>query len=321
VQYRMLGRTNMEVSVICCGTMAMCPHPTYGEPDDEESIAAVHAALDAGVNFFDTAEGYGDGYAEDILGRALEGKREEAIVATKVSRANLCGPDLTGACERSLQRLRSDYVDLYQVHWPNHDVPFSETAGALEDLREQGKLRAWGVSNFGRLDLSDALEVGRPVANQVPYSLLWRAVEHEITPVCVAQDVSIVCYSPLAQGVLTGKFRNADEVPEPRKRARYCKGAAMALSFAVVDELRSISLEIGESTADIALAWVLARPGVAAAVAGARDRDQVADNAAAGNLELPAGVVERLSLASQPLKDALDANPDMWQEGAESRYR
>jgi myo-inositol catabolism protein IolS len=321
VQYRRLGRTEIEVSTVCCGTMAMCPHPTYGESDDAESIAAVHAALEAGINFFDTAEGYADGYAEDVLGRALERRRGEAVIATKVSASHLRPADLARSCEQSLRRLRTDYIDLYQVHWPSRQVPFAETAAALERLRKEGKVRAWGVSNFGLLDMNEALEVAAPESNQLPYSLLWRAIEHDVLPVCDEGAVSIICYSPMAQGILTGKFTAPADVPAPRRRARYCRDDVIELSFDVVEEVRAISTEIDEPMSAVALAWVLSRPGVTAAIAGARSAEQVAQNVCGGKLRLPQGMLERLDRVSLRLKDALDANPDMWQEGENSRYR
>ncbi len=311
----------MEVSRVCCGTMAMCPHKTYGEPDDEASIGAVHAALDAGINFFDTAEAYGDGYAEGILGRALKGRRSEAVVATKISSNHLGREDLVNACEASLKRLQTDYIDLYQVHWPNRDLPFSETAEGLEELRRKGKIRHWGVSNFGEGDLQEALEAGDPESDQLPYNLLWRVIEHRVLPLCIREEVGVICYSPLAQGILTGKFESAGEVPPARKRPRYCDETVVDLSFRVVGELRRISDQIHEPVACVALAWLLAQRGVASVIAGARNAEQVTQNARAGNLELPAGIVERLREASEPLKQSLDEDPDMWQEGAESRYR
>lgn len=321
MQYRRLGRTEIEVSVVCCGTMAMCPHPTYGPSDDAESINAIHAALEAGINFFDTAEGYAAGYAEDVLGRALERRRGEAVIATKVSASNLKPADLARACEESLRRLRTDHIDLYQVHWPSRKVPFAESAEALEKLREAGKVRAWGVSNFGRLDMKGALEVAAPESNQLPYSLLWRAIEHDVLPLCDESALSIICYSPMAQGILTGKYAVPTDVPAQRRRARYCRDDVIELSFDVVNEVRAISNEIDEPMSAIALAWVLARPGVTAVIAGARNAEQVSENVLAGNLLLPEGLLERLDRVSLLLKNALDNNPDMWREGETSRYR
>jgi len=321
VRYRKLGKAGIEVSVICCGTMAMGSTVPFGEQDDELSAQTVHAALDAGVNFFDTAEGYGDGHAEEVLGQALQGLRERAVIATKVSSMHLVEPLLSRSCEASLRRLRTDYVDLYQVHWPDHSRPFGDVATALEKLREQGKIGAWGVSNFGSLDLSEALRAGHPEVDQVPYSLLWRAIEHEILPLCVENDVSVMCYSPLAQGILTGKFASVGDVPAQRQRARYCKEPVVRRAFAVVEELRAVSKELRQPMADIALAWLLAQRGVASVLAGMRTPEQARENARAGDLELADEVLARLTAASQPLKDALDTNPDMWQEAPRSRYR
>ncbi len=322
MRYAVLEGTNMEVSVVCCGTMAMAPHPTYRDrPDDDQSIAAIGAALDAGVTFFDTAEAYGDGCAEQVLGRALAGRRDQAVIATKVSCGHLAEGDLISACEGSLQRLRTDYIDLYQVHWPNHGIPFAETASVLDRLKEQGKVRAWGVSNFGRLDLSEAVEAGPPVTNQVPYSLLWRVIEHEVLPLCREHEVGVICYSPLAQGILTGRYSGPEDIPAARQRPRYCDEGRAELAFDVVDQLHAVSEEIGEPMATVALAWLLARAGVTSVIAGASTPEQAAQNARAGNLQLPAGLVERLTGASEPLKQALDRNPDMWQAGGRSRYR
>jgi aryl-alcohol dehydrogenase-like predicted oxidoreductase len=156
--------------------------------------------------------------------------------------------------------------------------------------------------------------------NQLPYSLLWRAIEHEIVPICTALDVGVVCYSPLAQGLLTGKFDGPEDVPPERARARYCKEEP-ELAFRVVDELRAVSQELGEPMADVALAWLLGRPGVAAAIAGMRTPEQARQNAHAADLHLPQDAADRLDAASAPLKEALGANPDMWQPGESSRYR
>jgi aryl-alcohol dehydrogenase-like predicted oxidoreductase len=320
MQYRKLGSTDMHVSAVCFGGMTAGSAGTFGEQDDQESMWAVREAIDAGINFFDTAEGYGDGHSEKVLGQALEDVREEVFIGTKVSARNLPEQSLIAACEASLERLRTDYVDLYQVHWPNREIPFAETVDVLERLKEQGKIRHWGVSNFGKQDLSGILEAGHPEVDQVPYSLLWRAIEHDIVPICVRNGVSIICYSPMAQGILTGKFNRPEDVPPQRSRARYCKEAP-ELCFEVVDELRRISEETGESMVDIALAWVLSRPGVASVITGVRGPRQVRENAEAADLELPADTLERLTRVSGELREALDDNPDMWQAGENSRYR
>jgi len=321
LRYTQLGRTDIQVSVVCCGTMAMSSDGTFGAQDDAESVRTVRAALDSGISFFDTAESYGDGHAEEVLGRALEGLRGRAIIATKVSEVHLRRADLLRACEASLRRLRTDHVDVYQVHWPNRSVPFGEVVAAFEELKAAGKVRAWGVSNFGKADLEGALAAGRPEVNQLPYSLLWRAIERDILPLCVRHSVSVLCYSPLAQGLLTGKFRGPEDVPPQRKRARYCKEPAAGHAFALLDEVRAVSAELGRPMADVALAWLLAQQGVASVVAGMRTPEQARENARTGDLELAADTVARLTAASTPLSEILGANPDMWREGADSRYR
>ena len=324
-----LGKTDITVSVVAMGCWALAGGRVWGPQEEAESIATVRAALDAGVNFFDTAEGYGDGDSEAVLGRALVGRRHEAVIATKVSRSHLSGDEVRRACERSLRRLQTDYIDLYQAHWPSRTVPLDETVGALDRLREQGKVRSVGVCNFGVGDLSDLLRIGRVETNQLPYSLLWRAIEYEIRQRCVDEDVGILCYSPLAQGLLTGKFSAPDEVPEGRARIRLFSGSRLQArhgepgcereAFAAIDRVRHVCDEIGQPMAQVSLAWLLRQPGVASVIAGARRPDQIEQTALAADLELPSDAVARLAEATEPVKQVLGPNPDMWQ--SESRFR
>lgn len=176
MRYRKLGQTDIIVSVIAMGCWPIVGDFTWGPQDEADSIATIHAALDAGINFFDTAEMYGNGYSEELLGRALAGRRHEVVIASKVGSEHLAADQVIRAGEGSLRRLRTDYIDLYQIHWPSRTVPLAETMAALERLRQQGKVRAIGVSNFGLGDLGDLLAIGRPETNQLPYSLLWRAI-------------------------------------------------------------------------------------------------------------------------------------------------
>jgi myo-inositol catabolism protein IolS len=327
--YRKLGRTDIQVSAVAMGCWAIAGGPVWGSQDKADSIATIHAALDAGVNFFDTAEGYGNGYSEKVLGRALKGRRQEAVIATKVSRRNLAPEDVMDACEGSLRRLQTDVIDLYQIHWPSRTVPLEETMAALEKLRQQGKVRAIGVSNFGAEDFSDLLEIGWVETNQLPYSLLWRAIEYEIQPRCVETGVGILCYSPLMQGLLTGKYATPDEVPAGRTRtrlfsgdrpkARHDEAGCEAEAFAAIEEVRRISGEIDEPMAEVAVAWLLHRCGVTSVIAGARRPGQIRQTARAADLALSPGVVDRLTEATEAVKRILGSNPDMWQ--AESRFR
>ena len=323
MRYRRLGRTDMEVSVICQGGWSIAGGRTWGHQDRGDSVAAIRAALDSGINFFDTAEAYGAGESERIFGEVLAGRRKEVILATKVAREHLRARQVKRCCTDSLRRLRTDYIDLYQVHWPNPDVPLAETMEAMEQLRAEGKVRAVGVSNFGAGYLAELLDLGRVEANQVCYSLLWRAVEHEIQPLCAAGNVSILCYSPLCQGLLTGKFATPDDVPAGRARMRLFSGdrpesrhggpGCEELMFEAIGRVRRISEGLGRPMAQVALAWLLGRAGVASVIAGGRSARQVRENAAAGDLELPAEAVERLAEAAEPLKARVGTNADLWQ--------
>ena len=329
MKYRPLGKTAIGASVVSMGCWAIVGDGTWGSQDEAESIATIHAARVAGVTLFDTAEAYGQGYSETVLGRALAGRRQEAVIASKVSGRNLPPEAVRQACERSLQRLQTDYIDLYQVHWPSRVTPLAETLAALEELRQEGKVRAVGVCNFGPGDLADLLARGWAETNQLPYSLLWRAIEHQIQQRCVDAGIGILCYSPLAQGLLTGKFASAAEVPDGRARTRLFSGErAMARhgqagreeqAFAAIARVRQISVEVGQPLARVALAWLLHQPGVTSVIAGARRPEQIRETARAADLELPAEVVQSLGEATTELKQSLGPDPDMWQ--AESRFR
>jgi aryl-alcohol dehydrogenase-like predicted oxidoreductase len=202
MQYRQLGDTGIEVSVITLGCWSLIGDANWGQQNRTDSLAAVDAAREAGINFMDTAPVYGNGASEVLLGEALQGRRDSVVIADKVL-GTLSRDRIFAECERSLSRLRTDRIDLYQVHWPDRDTPLDETFSALEALVEQGKIRAYGVSNFGPQDLGTALAAGaRPVANQMPYSLLWRGIEHELIPLCLEGRVGLLSYSSLIQPFL-----------------------------------------------------------------------------------------------------------------------
>jgi aryl-alcohol dehydrogenase-like predicted oxidoreductase len=170
MQYTRLGQSTLNVSTYALGCWPFAGGRVWGEQDDEVSIATVHAALDAGINLFDTAEAYETGASERVLGRALLGKRDQAIIATKVAANHLAAPDVIAACEESLRNLQTDYIDLYLIHWPNWNTPLSETVGALEQLKRQGKIREIGVCNFGVQDLTEMLNLYPIVTDQLPYN-------------------------------------------------------------------------------------------------------------------------------------------------------
>ena len=322
MEYRRLGKTDIKVSVMALGCWPFAGGAYWGTQDENDSIATVHAALDAGINFFDTAEGYENGESERVLGRGLAKRRGEAVVATKVSGKNLRPADVITACERSLANLGMDHVDLYQIHWPNRDVPLADSVGALTRLKEQGKIRAIGVSNFAVGDLTDMLALSECVTDQLPFSLLWRVIEREVQPLCVKNDVGIICYSPLAQGLLTGRYKSGAEVPDGLAQSRWYAGNRPTSNhkepgvekevFAALDILRSLADEAGMAMATMALAWVKAQPGVTSFLVGARNPDELGWNIPAIEAKLSADVIGRLNAATDAVKQKLGTNPDMW---------
>ena len=330
MRYAMLGDTGIEVSRMALGCWPFAGGKVWGPQDDDASIAAVHASLDAGVNFFDTAEGYSDdSNSEEVLGRALEGRRGDAVIATKIGNANLHPSVVSEHCDASLDRLQTDYIDLYQIHWPNHDVPIEDTMAELLKLQDSGKVRALGVCNFAVRDLTDILECGVIVTNQLPYNLIWRALEFAIKPECVANNVGIICYSPLQQGLLTGRYASADDVPPGLSRTRHFnKNRVQAIhgedgcedeTFATIAAVLKIAEEIGEHPAKISLAWLLAQEGVTSLLVGARNPDEVALNTPTFDYDLPADVVSALSDATDGLKQILGENADFWQSPGRMR--
>lgn len=324
MHYQRLGRTDLEVSRVALGCWSISTKDFFWDHQArEDSLAAIRTSLDAGVNFFDTAPAYGNGESEEILGEALGGRRQQVVIATKVLPANLEPALLRQSCEASLCALKTDYVDLYQVHWPNPKLPWEATYRTLEALKAEGKIRAIGVSNFGVGFLDEARGIGRVESNQVPYSLLWRAIEFAILPRCLASEIGVLCYSPLCQGLLTGKFRTPDDVPDKRARSRlfpaqramtrHGEAGCQSEAFAAIDAVAQIAHDIGQPMGRVAMAWLLRRPGVTAVLAGARNAAQALENAQAAELSLDDEVASRLALATDAVKNILGPNADPWE--------
>jgi aryl-alcohol dehydrogenase-like predicted oxidoreductase len=329
---RKLGRSDVEVSVLALGCWALAGGAGWGDQDEGEAIATIHAALDHGINHLDTAEGYGRGLSEEIVGKALIGRRDQAVIATKISPSHTAPDELRRYCEASLRRLQTDYIDHYIVHWPITTHPVEGSFAVLDALKREGKVRSIGVSNFGVTQLGEALATGVQIdCDQLCYSLLSRAIEFEIVPLCRENQVSVSAYMPLMQGLLTGKYATADDVPafrartrhfsSERERAQHGEPGAEAETFAAIGALREIATEIGQPMANVALAWVIARPGTASAIAGARRPDQVTRNVGAAELSLSDDVIARLDAATEALKQALGANADYWHPTATARTR
>ena len=331
MRYTTIQGTGLRVSVIAMGSWALAGDMAWGDQSERDSIAAARAAVDAGINFFDTAPGYGDGLSERRLGQGLAGLRDQVVIATKVGPDSMRPAALSESVERSLRNLGTDYIDLLQIHWPSREVPLAETWSELSSLQRQGKVRAIGVSNFGSRDLADVLALGQPVTNQLPYSLLSRAIEYEIAPACARAGVGILCYSPLLWGLLAGSYQSADDVPDGRARSRHFSPARKLTrhreagcereTFEAIAAVRAEAARLGVPMSDLAVAWLLHQPHVTSVLTGIRRPEQAAANARAAALTLGADTLERLASASEPVKRALGNNPDLWQSGDSSRYR
>jgi len=327
---RKLGSTEIEVSPLALGCWQFAGGDYWGNRTESSQVDLVSIALESGINFFDTAPAYGDGESERVLGVALKGRRDKAIIATKVSPTVQCQDDVVESCNRSLELLQTDHVDLLQMHWPARELPLDDLAAVIESLRASGKVRAFGVCNYGPLDLGEILEAGLPiVSNQLPYSLLSRSIEYEIVPLCEKRDISVLPYSPLLQGLLAGRWESPDQVPVPRARTRHFRGTreqsrhgeegCESETFAALESIRKLADANGVSMSDLAVAWVSAQNGVASVIVGAGNSNQLKDNLAALDIQLDEKTLRELDGATQAVKSHLGKNPDLWM--GESRYR
>ena len=325
-----LGKSALKVTEIGFGCWAIGGGANWGEQEDRDSCEAVQAALDCGITFFDTAEVYGGGKSEQVLAQGLGNRRDEAFIATKVSPRHFEPAQMREACERSLTHLKTDRIDFYQMHWPATTFPVDAAVATLEELVAEGKIRDYGVSNFGPSQLADYLAAGgRATTNQIAYSLLFRATEHDVIPASRKAGLGILAYSPFLQGLLTGKVRSLKDVPVGRQsirhysstngNARHGEAGHEALTFETVARIRTICEEINRPMGDVAIRWLLDRGQVTSVLVGGRNGSQVRRNAAAATDPLGTDVLSALDAASEPLKEAMGRNPDLWQ--SESRTR
>jgi aryl-alcohol dehydrogenase-like predicted oxidoreductase len=320
MEYRQLGRSGLRIFPLTLGTMTFGGQGKFeavGRTDVEGARRQIDMALDAGVNVIDTANVYSDGAAEEIVGQALDGRRDRVLLATKArfpmgpnpNDAGLSRHHLIEACEASLRRLRTDHIDLYQVHEWDGLTPLEETLGALDHLIQSGKVRYVGCSNFAgwqvmkALGIADRLHLPRFVSQQVYLSLQERAAEYEIVPSALDQGLGLLIWSPLAGGLLSGKYRRGQAPPEGSRHASEWDEPPVYDEdklYDTVDVLVEIADVHGVSPARVALAWLLTRPGVTSVIVGARTDEQLADNLAAAQLELSPEQVARLEQVSRP---------------------
>ncbi|MDW8083606.1 MAG: aldo/keto reductase [Candidatus Caldarchaeum sp.] len=321
MKYVELGRTGQKVSCIWLGAWQFGSGSWgYGKSySEKDCIDAVKASLEAGVNAIDTAEVYGSGISEQIIGKALKDVKEEVLIATKVAPHHLTYDGVMKACERSLRRLEVNTIDLYQIHFPNPVIPITQTMKAMEKLVKDGKIRYIGVSNFSLKELVKARESLKSediVSNQVRYNLIQRQIEKDLYPYCVKEKISILAYSPLAQGVLTGKY-GPQNLPKdiirrinPLYTPRFLKRAGP-----LFEELKRMAERHGVKPSQIALSWVASREQCVA-IAGAKNGQQAAENALAGKISLSEDEVRMLSelstMAQPTFFDTLSTIPRLF---------
>ena len=331
-RYYGLSGLNLPVLGIGCWAYGGCASDYWGAQDQEDVDAVVARALDAGINYFDTAEAYNEGRSEEALGQALQGHRQQAIIGTKVLPGFTEPATLRQHCEASLKRLNTDYIDIYMVHWPIVDLPVEDAFATLAALQAEGKIKTIGVSNFGVHQLQEALSTGVKIeVNQLCYNLLSRGIEIDLMPFCASQKIGILAYSPLAQGLLTGKFRSADEMPPARTRTRHFRGdrpgsrhgeaGAEEEVFAAVEGLRQVALELQAPPAQVALAWCLGRPEITCVLPGIRTAGQLAENEAGAQLKLSPGIMARLNDLTLALREKLGSSQDYYQNRDDPRTR
>ena len=315
VEFRTIGRSGVRVNPLALGTMVLGP---WGNTDVDSCRRIVHRALDAGLNLVDTADTYGGGATEEIIGPALRGRRDDVVLATKFQ--NPVGdhddPNRQGnsrrwmmrAVEDSLRRLGTDYIDLYQVHRPDPHTAIEETVEALSDLVRSGKIRAWGTSTFPASEIVEAHWAAQrsgaigPHCEQPPYSIMCRGAERDVLDVCARYGMGVITWSPLSGGWLTGKYTRADPAPSGSRgdtNPDHFDGGNQA-KFDVVERLALIASQAGLSMTHLALAWVLEHPAVTAAIIGPRTEDQLDDLLAADGVRLDADTLDAIDEVVAP---------------------
>ena len=320
MEYRQLGHSGLRVSALTLGTMTFGGRGHWtrvGATEVDTATRQVDMCLDAGVNLIDTADVYSEGLSEEVVGKTLKGRRDRVLIATKARFAMGDGPNDAGlsrhhlirACEASLRRLGTDYIDLFQVHeWDGH-TPLEETLSALDHLVNSGKVRYIGCSNYSAwhimkaLGISERKNLQRFISQQIHYSLQARDAEYELVPVALDQGVGILVWSPLAGGLLSGKYRRGQDMPEGSRHLTDWNEPPVHDEdqlYDIVDVLVEIGEARGVSAAQVALAWTLARPGIATVVVGARTEEQLADNLGAVDLALDDDERARLDEVSAP---------------------
>ena len=343
---RACGTAALKLPVLGVGCFSFGGGAYWGDQSQRDVDEVIARALDLGVNFFDTAESYNSGASELALGAALKGRRDAAIICTKIQPDHCYRADVRRHCEASLARLGTDHVDIYMIHWPlnaNSLKHYTEDAArlaqppaigeallAMDELRREGKIRHLGISNFGVAQLAEALAVGVPLAlNELPYNLLARAIERELLPACARAGLGVLGYFSLAQGLLSGKFSGFDELPPIRVRTRHFRGdrpgsrhegpGCEGETLTALNQLRTVADRAGLPLGDLALAWAISNPAVTCTLVGARNRAQLEANVRSAQTPLSPAIRAELSRITDPVLEILGAGTDYYQSATNSR--
>jgi aryl-alcohol dehydrogenase-like predicted oxidoreductase len=309
--YKQLGASDLQLPVVSFGAWAIGGW-MWGGTDDQAAVRAIQKGVDLGVTCIDTAPAYGMGHSEEVVGKAIRGRQDEVIIATKCGlrwdltegefffhtkdnagndlamHRNLKADSIKYECEQSLGRLGVDTIDLYQCHWPDSTTPLAETMGALLDLQREGKIRAIGVSNFTPAMMAECMKAGVLDSTQPPYSALHRGIESDVLPFCVDHNIGVMAYSPIAQGLLTGKVTMDRVFPEGdlRQDKPWFQPGNRRRVLDMLENVKPIAEGHGATLAQVFIAWTVAQPGITTVLVGARSESQVAENAKAGALKL-----------------------------------
>jgi myo-inositol catabolism protein IolS len=315
----LLGTSDIKITRLIMGTW-QAGKSMWSAINDVETSRAVRAAFDGGITTFDTAESYGNGHSERIVGETLADVRKKVIYATKVSHTHLKYDQVIEACHNSMKNLKTDHIDLYQIHWPSgiwwgsDPIPIEETMQAMNDLKQQGKIRAIGVCNFSRTLLEKAAQSCRIDSLQSPYSLFWRHIEKKTVPFCMDNNITILAYSPMAQGFLTGKFGPDHKFArkDHRSRNKLFKPENYHRVQKALTRLQPVAKRNEVTLGQLALAWVMAKPW-ACAISGVRNASQITENIKATEICLSPADLTEVNAIGRTVTDFIDDNPIMWE--------
>ena len=345
---RTLGKSGIPVSPLAVGCWSFGGGAYWGEQSQQSVDGIVSGALDYGVNLFDTAAMYNDGNSEISLGKALYGKREKAVICSKLGPHAAYRDEMIRQCEMSLKRLQTDYLDCYMLHWPinpvairhftddenilHHPPMVAEAFEAFDKLKRDGKIRAVGISNFGVLQMKEALQTGVSIdVNEMPYNIFTRAIEYEILPYCIENGMAVVCSMALQQGILAGAFSRAEDIPPNQAHSRhfhYDRGQGSSRHdstgveeemFSALVKLKEIAAGLNISMAQLAIAWLLHRKGVASVLAGSRTMAELTDNIRALHVTLGNDTINEIDAISSDVKIKMGPNPDLYESGPNRR--